>query len=211
MLLKVWSADQKHQQHLGTSEKSQFFAQTRLLGSETLGAGPAVQTSPPGASDACLHVRTTALKEHFHESPVSVDFIGSWVNKFPTEMTHNHNFRLNEREVVKVSMMQTKGSFLATNDQELDCDVLQLEYVGGISMLIVVPHKLSGMKTLETQLTPQVVERWQKSMTNRYFRLSVLLISRIPREPGNTSTLIILRKMEKYARIPKNCLTGPLY
>ncbi|XP_032953670.1 heparin cofactor 2 isoform X1 [Rhinolophus ferrumequinum] len=94
-------------------------------------------------------------------------FKGSWVNKFPMEMTHNHNFRLNEREVVKVSMMQTKGNFLAANDQELDCDVLQLEYVGGISMLIVVPHKLSGMKTLETQLTPQVVERWQKSMTNR--------------------------------------------
>uniref|UniRef100_A0A8D2B1B7 Serpin family D member 1 n=1 Tax=Sciurus vulgaris TaxID=55149 RepID=A0A8D2B1B7_SCIVU len=94
-------------------------------------------------------------------------FKGSWVNKFPVEMTHNHNFRLNEREVVKVSMMQTKGNFLAANDQELDCDVLQLEYVGGISMLIVVPHKLSGMKTLEAQLTPQVVERWQKSMTNR--------------------------------------------
>ncbi|XP_007538459.1 heparin cofactor 2 [Erinaceus europaeus] len=94
-------------------------------------------------------------------------FKGSWVNKFPVEMTHNHNFRLNEREVVKVSMMQTKGNFLATNDQELDCDVLQLEYVGDISMLVLVPHKLSGMKTLETQLTPQVVERWQKSMTNR--------------------------------------------
>ncbi|XP_036987373.2 heparin cofactor 2 isoform X2 [Artibeus jamaicensis] len=94
-------------------------------------------------------------------------FKGTWVNKFPAEMTHNHNFRLNEREVVKASMMQTKGNFLAANDQELDCDVLQLEYVGGISMLIVVPHKLSGMKTLETQLTPQVVERWQKSMTNR--------------------------------------------
>lgn len=77
-------------------------------------------------------------------------------------MTHNHNFRLNEREVVKVSMMQTKGNFLAANDQELDCDILQLEYVGDVSMLIVIPRKLSGMKTLEAQLTPQVVERWQK-------------------------------------------------
>lgn len=113
------------------------------------------------------------LKEHFSKSLVPIDFTGSWVNKFPVEMTHNHNFRLNEREVVKTSMMQTKGNFLAANDQELDCDVLQLEYVGGISMLIVVPHKLSGMKTLETQLTPQVVERWQKSMTNRYFELGV--------------------------------------
>ncbi|XP_015107384.1 heparin cofactor 2 [Vicugna pacos] len=94
-------------------------------------------------------------------------FKGSWVNKFPVEMTHNHNFRLNEREVVKVPMMQTKGAFLVASDQELDCDILQLEYVGGISMLVVVPHKLSGMKALEAQLTPQVVERWQKSMTNR--------------------------------------------
>lgn len=95
------------------------------------------------------------------------DLTGSWVNKFPVEMTHNHNFRLNEREVVKVPMMQTKGAFLAASDQELDCDVLRLEYVGGISMLVVVPHKLSGMKTLESQLTPQAVERWQRSMTNR--------------------------------------------
>lgn len=92
-------------------------------------------------------------------------------------MTHNHNFRLSEREVVKVSMMQTKGNFLAANDQELDCDILQLEYVGDVSMLIVIPRKLSGMKTLEAQLTPQVVERWQKSMTNRYFRSFVLLLS----------------------------------
>ena len=89
------------------------------------------------------------------------------MNKFPVEMTHNHNFRLNEREVVKVPMMQTKGAFLAASDQELDCDVLRLEYVGGISMLVVVPHKLSGMKTLESQLTPQAVERWQRIMTNR--------------------------------------------
>ncbi|KAM9101880.1 heparin cofactor 2 [Sarcophilus harrisii] len=94
-------------------------------------------------------------------------FKGTWVNKFPVEMTHNSNFRLNEREVVKVPMMQTKGNFLVANDQELDCDVLQLQYVGDISMLIVMPHKLAGMRTLESQLSPQVVERWQKSMTNR--------------------------------------------
>ncbi|XP_007490449.1 heparin cofactor 2 [Monodelphis domestica] len=94
-------------------------------------------------------------------------FKGTWVNKFPAEMTHNSNFRLNEKEVVKVPMMQTKGNFLVANDQELDCDVLQLQYVGGISMLIVMPHKLAGMRALEAQLSPQAVERWQKSMTNR--------------------------------------------
>lgn len=64
--------------------------------------------------------------------------------------------------------MQTKGNFLAAADPELDCGVIQLPFVGNISMLIVLPHKLSGMKALEKQLTPQVVEKWQKSMTNRY-------------------------------------------
>ncbi|KAM6423160.1 heparin cofactor 2 [Liasis olivaceus] len=94
-------------------------------------------------------------------------FKGTWENKFPVEMTHKQTFRLNEKETVKVPMMKTKASFLATEDNDLDCRVLQLPYVGNISMLIVLPYKLSGMKTLENQLTPQVVERWQKSMTNR--------------------------------------------
>lgn len=93
---------------------------------------------------------------------------GSWEHKFPVDLTHKRTFRLNEKEVVKVPMMKTKANFLATVDNELDCGVLQLPYVGNISMLIVLPYKLSGMKTLEKQLTPHVVERWQKSMTNRY-------------------------------------------
>ncbi|XP_062999979.1 heparin cofactor 2 [Elgaria multicarinata webbii] len=94
-------------------------------------------------------------------------FKGTWENKFPVDMTHKRTFRLNEKETVKVDMMQTKANFLATVDSELDCGVLQLPYVGNISMLIVLPHKLTGMNKLEKQLTPQVVERWRKSMTNR--------------------------------------------
>ncbi|KYO25476.1 heparin cofactor 2 [Alligator mississippiensis] len=94
-------------------------------------------------------------------------FKGTWENKFPVEMTHKRTFRLNEKETVKVPMMQTKGNFLAAADPELDCSVLQLPYVGNISMLIVLPHKLTGLKALEKQLTPQAVQKWQKSMTNR--------------------------------------------
>ncbi|XP_053326831.1 heparin cofactor 2 [Spea bombifrons] len=94
-------------------------------------------------------------------------FKGTWENKFPLEFTHNAAFRLNEKSVVKVPMMKTKGNFLVAADHELDCDVLQLPYVGNISMLIVLPHKLSGMNSLEKKLTPLVVERWQQIMTNR--------------------------------------------
>lgn len=92
---------------------------------------------------------------------------GTWENKFPVELTHKRSFRVNDKLSVKVPMMQTKANFLAATDDELECGILQLPYVGNISMLIVLPHKPSGMNTLEKQLTPQVVERWQKSMTNR--------------------------------------------
>ncbi|XP_069817210.1 heparin cofactor 2 [Dendropsophus ebraccatus] len=94
-------------------------------------------------------------------------FKGTWENKFPLEQTYNANFRVSEKEVVKVPMMKVKGSFSFALDSELDCEILQLPYVGNISMLIVVPHKLSGMKLLEKQLSPHLIERWQKKMTNR--------------------------------------------
>ncbi|ETE62312.1 Heparin cofactor 2, partial [Ophiophagus hannah] len=94
-------------------------------------------------------------------------FKGTWENKFPVEATLKQSFRVNEKETVKVPMMKVKANFLATEDNELDCRVLQLPYVGNISMLIVLPYKLSGLKNLENQLSPQVVERWQKDMTNR--------------------------------------------
>lgn len=50
------------------------------------------------------------------QRPCLADLTGSWVSKFPAEMTHKHSFRLSEREVVKVPMMHTKGAFLAAGD-----------------------------------------------------------------------------------------------
>lgn len=53
---------------------------------------------------------------------------GTWEQKFPKEMTHYRNFRVNERSSVRVPMMSNKGNYLAAADHELECDVLQ---VGG--------------------------------------------------------------------------------
>ncbi|XP_054851713.1 heparin cofactor 2 isoform X2 [Eublepharis macularius] len=113
--------------------------------------------------DALEHVSPTTLMMILN----CLYFKGTWESKFPVEMTQKRSFRLNEKQSVKVPMMQTKANFLAAADHELDCEILQLPYVGNISMLIVLPHKPSGMNALEKQLTPQMVERWQKSMTNR--------------------------------------------
>ncbi|XP_060699900.1 heparin cofactor 2 [Hemiscyllium ocellatum] len=92
---------------------------------------------------------------------------GTWETKFPVENTYTGSFRLNEKKVVRVPLMHTKGNFLAAADHKLDCDILQLLYVGNISMLVVLPRKFSGMRIVETQLTSEVVGNWLDSMTNR--------------------------------------------
>ncbi|KAL7885203.1 hypothetical protein AOLI_G00079730 [Acnodon oligacanthus] len=94
-------------------------------------------------------------------------FKGTWEQKFPKEMTHYRNFRVNEKHQVRVPMMQNKGSYLAAADHELHCDVLQLPYKGNISMLIAVPQKLSGMRVLEQEISPTVINKWLNNMTNR--------------------------------------------
>lgn len=64
-------------------------------------------------------------------------------------------------------MMQNKGSYLAAVDHELNCDILQLPYAGNISMIIAVPQKLSGMRSLEQEISPTLISKWLNNMTNR--------------------------------------------
>ncbi|KAM7391321.1 hypothetical protein PAMP_022021 [Pampus punctatissimus] len=91
-------------------------------------------------------------------------FKGTWEQKFPKEMTHYRNFRVNEKTSVRVPMMTKKGNYLAAADHELECDILQ---AGEISMLIALPRKITGMRTLEQEISPTVVNKWLKNMTNR--------------------------------------------
>ncbi|XP_061117231.1 heparin cofactor 2 [Conger conger] len=94
-------------------------------------------------------------------------FKGTWEQKFPKDATFSQNFRVTEKYSVRVPMMQNRGSFMAAADHELQCDVVQLPYVGNVSMLVVVPRKLSGMRKLEQDISATVVSKWISNMTNR--------------------------------------------
>ncbi|XP_072289081.1 heparin cofactor 2 [Eucyclogobius newberryi] len=94
-------------------------------------------------------------------------FKGTWEQKFPKEMTYYRNFRVNEKTSVRVPMMTNKGNYMAAADHELECDILQLPYTGNISMLIALPRKMTGMRTLEQKISTTVVDKWLKNMTNR--------------------------------------------
>lgn len=64
-----------------------------------------------------------------------------------------------------------EGSHLAFNTlpekHTLSVSHLQLPYRGNISMLIALPRKITGMRTLEQDISPTVVSKWLKNMTNR--------------------------------------------
>ncbi|KAG9334018.1 hypothetical protein JZ751_009250 [Albula glossodonta] len=92
---------------------------------------------------------------------------GTWEQKFPKDMTYTRSFRVTEKQTVRVPMMQNKGNYLAATDHELQCDVLQLPYVGNVSMMVAVPQKISGMRALEQNISATVVSKWLKNMTNR--------------------------------------------
>ncbi|KAJ8414142.1 hypothetical protein AAFF_G00067400 [Aldrovandia affinis] len=94
-------------------------------------------------------------------------FKGTWEQKFPSDMSYFRNFRISEKQTVRVPMMQNKGNYMVATDHELHCDVLQLPYVGNVSMLVAMPQKISGMRTLEQDLSPTVVKKWLSNMTNR--------------------------------------------
>lgn len=71
------------------------------------------------------------LTTHLTYVPYMFIQTGAWEQKFPKEMTHYRNFRVNEKTNVRVPMMTNKGNYLAAADHELQCDILQ---VGGRSL-----------------------------------------------------------------------------
>lgn len=65
---------------------------------------------------------------------------------------------------------------------------LQLPYTGNISMLIALPRKITGMRTLEQEISPTVVSKWLKNMTNRSAGLSLWIKLLWALENTNTIT-----------------------
>nr|XP_023688010.1 heparin cofactor 2 isoform X1 [Paramormyrops kingsleyae] len=94
-------------------------------------------------------------------------FKGNWEQKFSKDATYYRNFHISERKYVRVPMMQNRGNYQAAADHELQCDVLQMPYIGNISMLVALPRKISGMRNLEKEISPSVIKRWMSNMTNR--------------------------------------------
>ncbi|XP_051971008.1 leukocyte elastase inhibitor-like [Xyrauchen texanus] len=97
----------------------------------------------------------------------AIYFKGNWEKKFSVEITKEEPFRLNKNEMKPVQMMHQKAKFPLAFIPELNCQILELPYVGkDLSMLIMLPNEMeddsTGLQRLEKALTYENFMEWTR-------------------------------------------------
>lgn len=73
---------------------------------------------------------------------------------------------MNETTLVKVPMMFRSGEIKYFNDQELSCQLVQLDYVGNGTVFFVLPEE-GKVDMVITALSRDTIKRWYNSLTSR--------------------------------------------
>jgi serine protease inhibitor len=86
----------------------------------------------------------------------AVYFKGDWQDKFDEKNTAKGQFHLDANSTVDVQLMYLKKKFNYGYCPEVgDCQVVELPYIGNeVSMFILLPAKVDGLKQLEEALKP---------------------------------------------------------
>ncbi|KAM8966961.1 leukocyte elastase inhibitor-like [Pelodytes ibericus] len=93
----------------------------------------------------------------------AIYFKGKWVKKFNKEATQDGIFKVNKNEKKTVKMMSQTGKFKLGVLPEMQCKMLELPYVGDLSMLIILPDKDDGLSEAEAKMIPGMMEKVIKS------------------------------------------------
>ncbi|XP_051575312.1 leukocyte elastase inhibitor-like [Myxocyprinus asiaticus] len=97
----------------------------------------------------------------------AIYFKGSWMLKFQKEATRQLQFKLNKAQTKPVQMMHQTDRFPLALIPEVNCQVLELPYVGeSLSMLIILPNKIeddtTGLQKLERAMTYEKLMEWTR-------------------------------------------------
>ncbi|XP_048258257.1 leukocyte elastase inhibitor-like [Haliotis rufescens] len=89
----------------------------------------------------------------------AVYFKGSWEQMFSKECTNRDKFTVNAYQEVIVDMMHSKKKFNLCFDETLNCQILEMPYVGGdLAMYVLLPKCLDGLDELEHKLNVNTLE-----------------------------------------------------
>ncbi|KAJ8273816.1 hypothetical protein GJAV_G00105830 [Gymnothorax javanicus] len=103
----------------------------------------------------------------------AIYFKGDWDQKFDVTATKEVPFKLNKNESKPVQMMHQKAKFGFTFISEVNCQILEMPYIGKeLSMLIFLPKDIeddsTGLVQLESGLTYETFIDWtQPDMMGR--------------------------------------------
>ncbi|XP_062376749.1 leukocyte elastase inhibitor-like isoform X2 [Sardina pilchardus] len=97
----------------------------------------------------------------------AIYFKGNWDKQFKSTQTKEVQFKLNKNESKPVQMMHQKAKFPFTYIPDVNCQILELPYVGkDLSMLIMLPNEMedntTGLEKLEKMLTYENFAEWTK-------------------------------------------------
>ncbi|XP_044151184.1 serpin B4-like [Bufo gargarizans] len=89
----------------------------------------------------------------------AVYFKGTWANKFDEKNTKEGTFHMNKTETKKVQMMSKSGKFKYADLPEIKSKALMMPYESGISMIIVLPNEIDGLKVMKNA-TADLIINW---------------------------------------------------
>ncbi len=95
----------------------------------------------------------------------AVYFLGNWTVQFDENLTKEDDFKILEKETVKVPMMNIEQNFnyASTNDLQ----VLQMSYKGDdLSMLVLLP-KDNDLLSLEKKLSVENLNEWKSNLAKK--------------------------------------------
>jgi serpin B len=101
----------------------------------------------------------------------AVYFKADWIEKFEKRATSDKPFFVDGKDSANVStMQQTHGFNYFQNDS---MQMMEMPYVGGCSMLVLLPRAHDGLPALENSLTADSFDTWLKQMQPQLLRVDL--------------------------------------
>lgn len=96
----------------------------------------------------------------------AIYFKGMWESRFKVEDTRDAPFHVGPGKAVQAPMMTLREEFGYADLDSLQ--ILEMPYVGkGLSMVVLLPRKVDGMRELEGDLTPARLKEWRSILRRK--------------------------------------------
>jgi serpin B len=96
----------------------------------------------------------------------AIYFKGTWESQFKADKTKDAPFHLSSNKSVQAPMMTQKEKFRYADLGSFD--MLKLPYIENeMSMIVLLPKKVDGLKQLESNLSAENLKRWKSRLRKR--------------------------------------------